>query len=398
MDPDSINSFIDKEAVLLTLKDLVAINSVNPDLEGGLETGEAEMARYVSDFFERHDVPYERQEVMGGRHNVLGTVEGEDQDRTILFEAHMDTASVADMTIDPFSPEEKDGLLYGRGSCDTKGSLATMLHALLAVKKMEEKPPTNVVVAGVVDEELYMRGAMHLGESGFRANGAVVGEPTELRVIRAHKGVMRWWIVVNGKAAHSSKPHLGINAITKMAAIIQNIQEGIVPTYAEMDHSLTGGPTLNIGKIEGGIQVNFVPNRCAICLDRRVIPGEDPHETLKPFEELLEDMRRDDPDLDVKMETPLFAGAGMETSESAPIVKISQDACKAVTGYDRAEGVPYGTDAAALSTAGIPCVVLGPGSIDQAHGAVEYIDIGHLEKAVEIYARIMLSASALPKE
>ncbi|MCS6860736.1 MAG: M20 family metallopeptidase [Abditibacteriales bacterium] len=368
--------------VLATLQDAVAIDSVNPDLPSGT-VGEKNLVAYLSDFFRDADIPFETYEVLPNRPNIVARLEGKHPHRALLFEAHLDTASVSVMTIDPFRPVIADGKLYGRGACDTKAGLVGMIHALRRWKQSGEQPNVNVLFCGAIDEEHLFRGALHLAEN-FTADGAVIAEPTELHIIRAHKGLARFRLIVHGRAAHSAKPHLGINAITKMARVIRRIEEDIVPTLAQKDHSLTGGATLNIGVIHGGVQVNFVPDRCTIEVDRRVIPGETPDEAVQPFYTLLERMKQEDAELHVTLE-PFLLDAPMETPEDADICRVASEACRHVLGRAAFTGVPYGTDASKFTRAGIPAVVFGPGSIDQAHGAVEWVECEQVLQATEVY-------------
>ena len=378
----------DDNEALATLQDVVAIESINPALPGG-SRGEVGMVEYLADFFSAADIPYETQEVLDGRSNIIATLAGENSDRVLLFECHLDTAAVSVMTIPPFEPHIRDCLLYGRGSCDTKSGGVAMIMAMKRLKESGIKPPCTIKFAGVVDEEYLFRGALHLVKN-VKAEAVVVSEPTELAVIRAHKGLARFRIIVKGVAAHSSKPHLGINAISKMARLICAIEDEIAPTYTA-NHPLTGNPTLSIGIISGGVQISFVPDECVIAVDRRVIPGETPEEALIPFHELLSRAKSLDPDLDVTMEEPFLIDNPMETDENASIVQVAVNACRSVLGNASITGVPYGTDASKFTAIGIPAVVLGPGSIDQAHGAVEYVPCNQVLKSVDIYQQIMMA-------
>ena len=373
--------------VLATLQDVVAIESVNANLPGG-KRGEIGMVEYLADFFDAVSIPYETDEVLPGRSNIIATLKGENPDRVLLFECHMDTASVSVMTIPPYEPHIRDGLLYGRGACDTKAGGVAMIHAMKRLKEAGVKPPCTIKYAGAVDEEYRFRGALRLAET-IRAEAAVISEPTELAVIRAHKGLARFHLIVKGVAAHSAKPYLGINAISKMIRLICAIEDEIAPTYAAQTHPLTGSPTLNIGVISGGVQVNFVPDQCVIEIDRRVIPGETPEEALIPFQERLARAQAADPDLDVTMETPYLMDNPMETPEDERIVQIAVSACKSVIGEAEITGVPYGTDASKFTSVGIPAIVFGPGSIDQAHAAVEWVECEQVLKAVDIYHQMM---------
>ncbi len=374
--------------VLASLQDVVAIESINCDLPGG-ERGEVGMVEYLTDFFRTADIPSETHEVLPGRRNIIATLEGENPDKVLLFECHMDTASVGVMTIPPFEPHIRDGLLYGRGACDTKAGGVAMMYAMKRIKAVGIKPRCTIKYAGAVDEEYLFRGALQLA-ANLKVDAAVISEPTELGVIRAHKGLTRFRLIVKGVAAHSSKPHLGINAISKMTQLIRAIEDEIAPTYAEKTHPLTGGPTLNIGVISGGAQVNFVPDECIIEIDRRVIPGETPEEALVPFRELLSRAQAADPDLDVTLEDPYLMDSPMDTQEEERIVQVATDACHTVLGTSKITGVPYGTDASKFTAVGVPAIVFGPGSIDQAHAAVEWVECKQVVKAVDIYQQMMM--------
>ena len=378
-----------EDEVLATLQDVVAIESVNPDLPGG-SRGEVGMVEYISDFFGAAGIPYGTQEILPGRSNIVATLEGENLDCVLLFECHMDTASADIMTIPPFEPHIRDGLLYGRGACDTKAGGVAMMFAMKRLKTAGIKPPCTIKYAGAVDEEYRFRGALHLAAT-IKADAAIIAEPTELAVIRAHKGIARFRIVVKGIAAHSSKPHLGINAISKMARLICAIENEIVPTYKASAHPLVGSPTANIGVISGGTQFNFVPDRCVIEIDRRVIPGQTPEGALEEFRELLLRVQAADPELDVFLEEPFLLDGAMETPEDAPIIQVAADACRTVQGTATITGVPYGTDASKFTAVGVPAIVFGPGSINQAHAAVEWIACEQVLTAVDIYQQMMIS-------
>ena len=377
------------DPVLATLQDLVAIDSVNPALPGGGQ-GESSMVAYLSDFFRALDIPCELCEVLPGRHNIIATLAGADPDRALLFECHMDTASAEVMTIPPFEPQIKNGLLYGRGSCDTKAGGAAMIHAIKRLKEAGITPPRTILYAGTIDEEAFFAGTNHLAEH-VAVETAVIAEPTELEVVRAHKGAVRFNVRVNGRAAHSAKPHLGINAIEKMAGLISRFAAEISPGYAAVSYPLLGHPTYNVGIIEGGAQVNFVPDECKIAVDCRLIPGQTPEGVLEEFKAVVAKAKATDDALDAVVEDPFFVCAALGTDEDAGIVQSAVAACREVTGDAVIAGVPYATDGSPFSAKGVPAIVLGPGSIDQAHGAVEWVDCQQVVQAAEIYQRIMQS-------
>jgi acetylornithine deacetylase/succinyl-diaminopimelate desuccinylase family protein len=384
---DIIN-IIKSEELLNLLSKLISIKSVNPHYDE--DGGEKKIGDFVIDFFKSNQIRCETQEVFPNRCNVIGRLNGSEPDKTLLFIAHLDTVSTAGMIIDPFEPVIKDGRIYGRGSCDTKGGLAAMLYALKVVKEAGIQSSANIVLVATADEEYTFRGIVRLVEAGIRAGGAIIAEPTGLDVVVAHKGVLRWRIRTRGRAAHSSMVDLGVNAVVKMAKVIQVIETRLVPLYKLRWHPLVGCPTINIGIIEGGTQGNIVPDSCMLELDRRTVPGESTESVLREFIALLEEIKAVDPEFDATMEKPLVEELPLETREDERVVAVTCQACHRVSGNSRICGAPYGTEASLLSHAGIPSIVLGPGSIDQAHTAAEYVSIEQVVKAAELYLRIML--------
>ncbi len=375
--------------VLNLLADLISINSINPAY-GADAPGEGTIGQYVADFFRRHKIAFEKQEVLPGRFNVIGKVKGRDRGRCLIFDAHLDTVSVQGMAIPPFQPEVRDNRMYGRGSCDTKAGMAAMMTALVHVSQADPPPPTDTWVSTTVDEEYSFQGVRYLASQGIRAQGAVVAEPTQLETIISHKGCLRWKITTRGRSAHSAKPHLGVNAISKMAKLVDAIETKIASRYQQTQHALLGSPTFNIGLIQGGIQVNLVPDYCEVQIDRRTLPGEKTEDILKQFDNVIQDLRNTDPEFEAQMEAPLLEASCLETDPSAEIVGVTESVCHQVLGWSRLQGVPYATNASQLSRIGIPSVVVGPGNIDQAHTAVEYVDVEQVIHATSIYAGIML--------
>ena len=370
--------------VLQTLADLVRINSVNSSYEGG--PGEGEIAAYVRRFFEQRGIETWEQEVFPGRPNVLARLPGLDSNRRIVLEAHTDTVSVKGMTIPPFDPVIRDGKMYGRGACDTKAGLATMMHALASLKEDGITPPCEVLLAAAVDEEFSYRGVVRLCE-GLKADAAIVAEPTELRAVIATKGVLRCRIVVHGRSAHSSKPHLGVNAITHMARVIAAI-EADNERMAGVQHPLVGCGTCNVGVITGGVQVNFVPDRCAIEIDRRLLPGERASDAVAHYRQLLQSLNG----ITAEVEEPLLlVDEALDTPADAAVVQTATQVLSDMGLNAEPCGVPFGCDASKLSRAGIPSIVFGPGSIDRAHTADEYIELDQVERAFEFQRRFLLS-------
>lgn len=372
--------------VLKTLADLVRINSINPSYDNGRP--EEEIAGFIEQFFHAHGVQTRRQEALPGRPNLIAVLPGRNPARRLVFEAHVDTASINGMTIPPFEPAVENGRMYGRGSCDTKGGLAAMMHALVSLRKEGKTPPAEVWVVAAADEEFSFRGVLKLCE-GLVAHGAVVAEPTENRLVIAHKGVLRWKIRTRGVAAHSSKPHLGVNAIQHMAHLLKALEDDAAH-LAGNAHPLVGPATVNVGVIRGGVQVNFVPDACEIEVDRRLIPGEQPETVLAHYQSILDGAMRQLPEMRAEMDPPRLVDRPLETAAGAPIAQLGSAVLRELGLESQPAGVPYGSDASKLSHHGVPSVLFGPGSIDQAHAAVEWVDCAQVEQAEQFYRELML--------
>jgi acetylornithine deacetylase len=384
------------------LKDLIAIPSVNPmgrELAGP-ECFEGRMSDYLVDYFMRLGIEHERIEVTPGRANILARVDGSQSAPTLLFDAHQDTVPVDGMTIAPFDPLERDGRIYGRGACDVKGGMAAMLSAFARLATERSTRAATVILSCTCDEESTVLGIQDLvtlwTDPGRRGSllekppdAAVVAEPTELDVVVAHKGATRWKIRTHGKACHSSNPSQGINAIYRMSRVVACLEEFAAQLGSRVPpHPLCGPAALSVGRIEGGISVNTVPDECTIEIDRRVIPGEDADAVIEQVREFLE------PRLDFKVEMvpPWIRAQALSDGDNLPWADRLLKHVRAHRGGGRGEkvGVPYGTHASRVAAAGVPSVVFGPGSIAQAHTKDEWIEIDQLHAAAEIYYQFAL--------
>ena len=370
------------EDVILTLQDLVRINSVNPAYEGGVP--ESGIASYILRFFASRGIEACEQEVFPGRPNVLVRVPGREPAHRVIFESHVDTAGVAGMESPAFEARIENGKLYGRGACDTKGGLAAMMHAVARVAASPAKSRCEVLFAATADEEHAYRGVVRLCE-GLEADVAIVSEPTSLRLVIATKGCLRFRVHVKGKAAHSSKPHLGINAVTHMARLILELESDARQLDGAV-HPLLGPGTFNIGIIRGGTQVNIVPDSCTIEIDRRLLPGEEPETAWERYRQLIERCRSSIPDLDATLEPAMLQDLPLETARTERLVQVAAGVLGDLGLNPEPVGVPYGSDASKLSRAGVPSVVFGPGSIDQAHAATEFVGCEEVSLAMEFYS------------
>jgi len=373
------------------LCELIEIPSVNPQLASPSEpkTGEVLLSEYIAQKLEAVGISVIRQPVVDGRENIIALVEGRSGSETIMLCAHMDTVSGEGMRL-PFTPIVKEGKVYGRGACDTKASIAAMLTSIMKSTTTGRIKKT-VMFAATVDEEYTATGAVvlrdWLKEQKFGLpNLCIVGEPTELKVATAHKGFIRFHIRTFGKSAHSSQPHMGINAIYRMAKLIPLIEKYSNEVLANLRHPTLGAPTISANVIKGGHAPNVIPDVCEIFVDYRTLPSQDPMDAWKKLKEYI--MASPDIDFQVEFEQPEIIDSGMETPD-VPSVATLIKLVKEVLGEAQRVGVPYSTDASKFASIGIPSVVFGPGSIAQAHSSEEFVEVEQVEAYASIIERLI---------
>ncbi|MCD6529660.1 M20 family metallopeptidase [Candidatus Bathyarchaeota archaeon] len=373
-------SRIDDDEVVKLLQDAVRIPS-----HKDLPDQEKEMAEFFASWFDKRGIEVELQKVEGPRQNVIARIRGEGDGATLMYNSHLDTKPPYNMTIEPYNPVIKDGKLYGRGSVDAKAQLAAFASALLAVKRAGIPLRGDLIFAGVVGEEWDSKGTIHIAENGPKADMAVVGEPTKLDICIAHKGIVRATITTIGKAAHSSVPHLGINAISKMGKVIRAIEEELPKKLRGKRHPLLGESTYSLGVINGGVQPSIVPDRCSLTVDLRVLPGIWKDDVKMYFKEILGKIEKEDPEFKAELSIS-SRQPPLDTSEDHPIVQALKNSVSEVTGRaPKVAGAPFDTDASILANAGIPSVVCGAGDVGYAHAAVELVPIEEVIAAAKIF-------------
>jgi acetylornithine deacetylase/succinyl-diaminopimelate desuccinylase-like protein len=394
--------------VVETLSQLVRIPSVNPmgrDVTGDIYF-ESRVTDYLEQLFQSLGWAYRRQADEGGRENILVRIDGavppEKGGKVLLLEAHQDTVPIDGMTIPPFEPTISGGRLYGRGSCDIKGGMASIL---VAAARIAAEPPAGrptLLLGFPVNEEHGFTGARKIAslwtnggplkEFLPRPDAVVVAEPTLLDVVAAHKGVVRWKCHVHGKAAHSSQPHLGESAIYGMSRVISLLEEyALTVVGSRAEHPLVGSPTLSVGTIVGGISVNTVPDHCVIEIDRRIVPSAGDAAAQAQQHVIAYLAQRLPAGLQLQHEAPNIFSPGLADTHNANLVASLAQAARDSGAAGKKIGVPYGTDAPAYDEIGIPTVVFGPGSIAQAHTADEWVEIDQLHAASEILYRFVKS-------
>ena len=367
------------------LRELIALPSVNPAFlpPGDPRAGEQRVADFLAAITARAGLDVEVQEVFPLRANLLARLApwGKTRQR-ILLAPHLDTVGGESPEI--FRPREKHGRLHGRGACDTKGSVAAMLTALTELARSARRPgQTEIVFAGLADEENGQGGSRALVAKGFKADLAIVGEPTRLQIVTAHKGDLWLQLERRGKAAHGARPELGRNAVHAMARIVDLFETDYATALRKRAHPLLGHPTINVGSIAGGSQPNIVPDRCRISIDRRTIPGETEARVRREIQSLLRKHKLSAKLLNVR-NAPC---PPLETNSKLPLVKQFL----ANVGQAKPIGADYFCDAAVLAGGGIPSVVFGPGDIAQAHTADEWISLRQLERGTRMLVRFLQS-------
>jgi len=376
-----------KHPAVEILEDLVSIQSVNPALEEGAR-GEKELSEYIEQRCLRNGLKVTRQAVLPGRDNLIIELRT-GKPSTLLFEAHMDTVVLGSM-VDPLTTNYRDGKMYARGACDTKGTLAGMLYAMEHAAAHPEDLSCDLVMCCAIDEEYLFRGVLAFCELDIPIIGAVVGEPTEMRIVVAHKGIARFAVSTHGKAAHSSVPHEGDSAIYQMMEVLHFMRDKVEPELATRSHPLCGAPTIVAGMIRGGTQVNIVPESCEIEIDRRVIPGEDARQTMNDFENGLKAaVAGRGVNCSIR---ELLLDSPLNTNPDSAIVHCAQSAASGLGLNPEVCGVPYGSDASKLQgLKGIPTIVYGPGSIAQAHSREEFVPVHEVEQAAQFYSELTRS-------
>lgn len=348
--------------------ELVRIDSVNPDLVPG-GAGEGELARFVADWLADSGLEVEVEEVAPGRPNVVGRARGSGGGPTLLLNAHMDTVGYEGMEA-PLEPRVEGGRLYGRGAYDMKGSLAAIMVA--GAEAAEAALRGDVLVAAVVDEEVYSIGAEAVARS-YQADAAIVAEPTELRLVVAHKGFVWMEVETKGRAAHGSRPDLGDDAIVAMGRVLTGLGGLAEALLGNPSHALLGSGSVHASVISGGVELSTYPESCVLGLERRTVPGE----TLEIVERQIREIAGG-----AEIRTT-FVREPFEVAQEEPVVQ----AVLRHAGGPEVAGVPFWADSAVFATAGIPTVVFGPGG-EGAHAQVEWVDLAGLERCKDVYVGV----------
>jgi acetylornithine deacetylase/succinyl-diaminopimelate desuccinylase-like protein len=359
---------------------LVQIPSVSPDQAGPRAgaPGEARLAAQVAGWFQRFGGEVQRHEVLPERANIYGIWRGR-SDRWLVVDVHLDTVSVEQMRGDPFSGQIEHHRVYGRGAVDTKASLGVILALLETMQQTGQQPAANLLIGATVDEEVGATGAPAFADwmrqQGIIPDQLMVAEPTLCGPVYGHKGVCRLEFEVHGQAAHSSQPELGQNAIMAAVQLILALEKAHQALVASLPENPLGPPVLTVSLIEGGSGINVVPDLCRVAIDRRVIAGD----KVKEVSQGLYQTAQAGCPLPVTVSELKQLNAFLQSPDSPWLGQLAGWSGQA------AVVAPYGTNAWAYEGLARECVVMGPGSIDQAHGAEEWVGIEALEKIAYIY-------------
>jgi acetylornithine deacetylase/succinyl-diaminopimelate desuccinylase-like protein len=365
------------------LRELIALPSVNPAFlsPNDPNAGESRVAEFLAATAATAGLDVHFQKVLPGRSNFLARLSpsGKVKQR-LLLAPHMDTVNV--VSEKQFVPKCVNGRIHGRGACDAKGPLAAMFSALNRLARDGRRPAsTEITFAGLIDEENMQLGSRTLAASDCRASLAIVGEPTRLKIVTAHKGSVWLRLETRGKAAHGACPHLGKNAVHEMARIVDVLETEYARQLRRRKHFLLGRPTINIGAIQGGTQPNIVPASCVAQADRRMIPGETERSVRSEINALL---RRHGLRASMTSDKS-FQCLPLETDPRLPLVKQFLQCA----GQTKPAGVDYFCDASLLAQGGIGSIVFGPGDIAQAHTADEWISQKSLRDATSLLLKFL---------
>ena len=381
---------VDKQETLKLLEELVAIESVNPTLVHGA-SGEQRAAEHVRDFLRAHGIAAELEEVAPGRPNVVARIGSQNTKPALMIAAHIDTVGAGDMR-EPLTPRVREGRLYGRGALDIKSGVAAMCAAAAAIVREGARLARPVMIAAVVDEECNSIGTQALLRRGHSAEAAIVLEPTDLKLVIAHKGYAWFEIVMHGRAAHGSLPAEGRDAIRMMGRVLVALDELEKKLASRTAHPLLGNASLHASLIEGGQELSSYPAECRLQLERRLLSGETEQSAEAELREMLAAIEKPLENV-VEFRAMLRGGLGArpayEIREDALLVTRASAAIARVCGACELSGMAAWTDTALLASAGIPGVVFGP-SGRGLHGADEYVELDSVVSCAEALRELIL--------
>ena len=381
----NLDAHIQSDRIVQIASDLISCRSdPHYDMEYGI-------AAYLQKFLSDLGLDVQMQFVESKRYNVIARLAGKPGGKTLMYCGHIDVVPPGNednWTTPPFSAHLAEGKLYGRGSTDMKGGIASMLHVLELFVQHGVRPDGDILLVLVVDEETTNKGIKTFFKSGIAADACIVGEPTRMHVALGNKGVLGIWLTIKGKRVHAAIPEQGVNPIYHASSMIQIIEKYQKSVLNGRTYERMGNPTMTVTMIQAGKELNSVPPQCDMRIDRRLVMGETKENCLKEFEDLLEELKKEIPGCNCSYRVTTFCPPGTNP-EDDPIVKML---CHSID-PEAPETVPIGmitgtTEASLiLENMDIPVVICGPGDIGDAHIENEFVSVEELAKGSMVYAR-----------
>jgi acetylornithine deacetylase len=374
---------IDEPYLTKLTQELIQINSINPSLtpEG---KGEAEIGAYVADELSTLGLEVTASEIAPGRVNVVGVLKGSGGGRSLLLNAHLDTVGVEGMRIDPFGGELRDGRAYGRGAQDMKGSLAAMIAAAKAIVDAGIRLRGDLLITGVADEEYSSIGTEALVKE-FKADGAIVTEPTDMHICRAHRGFIWFEVETIGRAAHGSRYNEGIDANMRMGRFLAQLEKLERELLKRKGHELAGPPSLHAALIQGGTEISKYAERCKLTIERRTVPGETVEGATAELQAIIDRLAKQDSTFKATVKAT-FWREPFEVKKDAEIVQILDKVLDERLGHHPEHtGQTFWTDAALIADAGMETAILGPTGYG-LHSAEEWVEMESVSDLAYILA------------
>ena len=399
-----------KEEAIKFLRKLISFESIviNQGIEGKEEKIQSFLVRVLENIVDKLDVFYPDNERLRKysefneghnyekRPNVVGILKGKDKGRSIILNGHVDTVDVGNVNLwkyNPFSGKIEDNKIYGRGSVDMKGGLASFILAVKFLKNLGFKLKGDVILQCVVDEEGGGNGTLACVDRGYKADAAIVAEPTNLKIVIAHRGAMHLRVKVKGKSTHACFKWEGVNAIEKMIKIINSLNELEKEYLVKKTHKFLPSPTIMVGEIKGGVAASIVPDECEIKVDVKYLPNESKEKAQREVENCIKNVIRCDKWLSKnKVEIVWTLNTSpYEISEKESVVKVIFDSASKFIKNPVIGGLPSGADARILNNIGkIPTIIFGPGNLKDAHSINESLNLDEFIKSIKIFMLFLI--------
>jgi acetylornithine deacetylase/succinyl-diaminopimelate desuccinylase-like protein len=376
---------IQGEELVALASELLRIPSVNPKdaadcVRMGIEPGEGRLVEALAVRLRGAGIDVQTEEIAPGRPNLVARLRGPEPGPLLAFNAHTDTVGAFAMGERAFRPEVRRGALYGRGAVDMKGALACFVLALEILARHAYPHSGEVVLTAVIGEEGPPSGSEHLARQGFHPEGIIVGEASGCRIFTGQRGGQFVRLTTLGKSGHGSMPDSGVNAIDEMMQLLAAAPNMEIITHLQGQYA---APTWSVGTIRGGVRTNVIPDDCVATIDVRIPPGIQPVDVLSSMERLAGELG-----ISAHVEAEETGYPAYLTDPDSRLVRLARKASRMLVGHDDTDLAPYWSDLAYFAQAGVPGVVIGPGSILQAHSDEEYVDVSQLIRATQLYVLI----------